>query len=45
MYFKYYDIVSIFNLLNFEIEKILFKNARINNNIIIYIITQKRLNC
>ena len=35
MHFKYYDIVLIFNLLNFEIEKILFKDARINNNIII----------
>ena len=35
MHFKRYDIVSIFNLSNFEIEKILFENARINNNIII----------
>ena len=35
MHFKYYDIVSIFNLLNFKVEEILFENARINNNIII----------
>ena len=44
MHFKYCDIISIFDLLDFEIEKILFENARINNNIIIQIITQKRLN-
>ena len=35
MHFKYYDVVLIFNSLSFEIEKILFENARINNNIII----------
>ena len=38
MHFKYCDIVSTFNLLDFEIEKILFENARINDNIIIQII-------
>ena len=31
MHFKRYDIVSIFNLLDFEIEKILFENTRIDN--------------
>ena len=35
MHFKRYDIILIFNLLDFEIEKFLFENARINNNIII----------
>ena len=35
MYFKRYNIVLTFDLLNFEIEEILFKDARINNNIII----------
>ena len=39
---KYYDIISTFNLLNFEIKKILFKITKINNYIIIQIITQKR---
>ena len=39
IHFKYYDIVSIFNLSDFKIEKILFEDARINNNIIIQIIT------
>ena len=44
IYFKYCDIVSIFDLLDFEIEEVLFKDAKINNNIIIQIITQGRLN-
>ena len=39
MYFKYCDIVSIFDSLDFKVEKILFENARINNNIIIQITT------
>ena len=33
-HFKYYDIVSIFNLSNFKIKKILFKIAKIDNRII-----------
>ena len=41
IHFKYYDIVSTFNLLDFKIEKVLFENTRINNNIIIQIATQK----
>ena len=44
MHFKYCDIVPIFDSSDFEVEEILFKNAKINNNIIIQIITQKRLN-
>ena len=44
IHFKRYDIVSIFDLLDFEIKKILFENARINDNIIIQIATQERLN-
>ena len=39
MHFKYCDIVSISNLSDFEVEKILFEDARINNNIIIQIAT------
>ena len=35
MHFKYCDIVLIFNLLDFEVEKVLFGDARINNNMII----------
>ena len=35
IHFKYSDIVSTFNLLDFKIEKILFKDVKINNNIII----------
>ena len=35
IHFKYYDIVSTFDLLDFEIEKVLFENTRINNNMII----------
>ena len=34
-HFKYYDVVLIFNLLDFKIEKILFKIMRIDNRIII----------
>ena len=34
-HFKYYDIISIFNLLNFKIEEILFEIMRIDNRIII----------
>ena len=44
MHFKRYDIVSIFDLLNFKVEEILFEDAKINNNIIIQIVTQERLN-
>ena len=44
MHFKYCDVISIFNLLDFEVEEILFEDARINNNIIIQIATQRRLN-
>ena len=44
MHFKYCDIVSIFDLLDFKIEEILFENAKINDNIIIQITTQGRLN-
>ena len=35
MHFKYCDIVSTFDLSDFEIEEILFEDARINDNIII----------
>ena len=34
-HFKRYDIVLIFDLLNFKIEKILFKVMRIDNYMII----------
>ena len=33
MYFKYCNIISIFNLSNFKIKEILFKITKINNNI------------
>ena len=33
-YFKYYDIVLTLNLLNYEVEEILFEIIKINNNII-----------
>ena len=33
-HFKCYDIISIFNLSNFEIEKILFEIIKIDNYII-----------
>ena len=44
VHFRYYDVVLIFNLLNFKVEEILFGDAKINNNIIIQIATQGRLN-
>ena len=34
-HFKCYDIVLIFNLLDFKIEEVLFEIARIDNRIII----------
>ena len=44
-HFKRYDIISIFNSLSFKIEKVLFEITKIDNRIIIQIVTQKRFRC